>query len=99
MMSDVRDRTKCDHALRIKDGLVVSPYESICGAPLVGRTASVSGYDVSCRSCLLALGMLDERTDAQKERDFNGAVWRGWTAGQNPPDTPTMQRMDISTKA
>ena len=74
------DRTKCDHALRIRGGLVVSPYESVCGASLVGRTASVSGYDVSCRSCLLALGLLDERTDAQKERDFNGAVWRMWTS-------------------
>ena len=80
MTVGVRDRTKHDHALRIEGGLVVSPYESVCGASLVGRTASVSGYNASCRSCLLALGILDERTNAQKERDFNGAVWRGWTA-------------------
>ena len=74
------DEIPSDHALRITDGLVVIPYESVCGAPLGGATASVSAWSVGCRQCRLALSVLDERTSRQKERDLAGALWRAFIA-------------------
>jgi hypothetical protein len=70
---------KADHALLIRDGLIVSPSEAVCGASLRGATLSASAYSVTCRECQHICGVLDERTEAQKRSDLDGALWRMFT--------------------